>query len=205
MAPKPRTSTPSTSIPRSMAANSSTNPAARSDAMPPLRDRPERGADAGGDVLDPLGAGWRGRRGREHRARGGDDSRVERGAEPAEEREQLARQVDGIHRVVAFGGLPGELIVLGEPGQPVRPSAGHLGHDADPARGEEALLPGPDRAARVRPGPIELAVGLPHEAEGVVVVAQPHVQAVLLDPTVDPPGAGPLPAEPPSALVHRDL
>ena len=36
MAPKPRTSTPSTSIPRSMAANSSMKLEARSDAVPPL-------------------------------------------------------------------------------------------------------------------------------------------------------------------------
>ena len=72
------------------------------------------------------------------------------------------------------------------------------------ARGEERVAPGLDRRRRIGVRAIELGVALAQEAEGVLVVAQPQVQAVLLDPAVRAAAAGPLAAEPPSALVHRD-
>src|SRR5208282_4437845 len=51
-------------------------------------------------------------------------------------------------------------------------------------------------------GAVELGVALAQEAEGVLVVAQPKVQSVLLDAPVRPPAAGPLATEPPAPLVN---
>ena len=52
--------------------------------------------------------------------------------------------------------------------------------------------------------PVQLRVALAHDPEGVVVVAEPDVEAVLLDPAVLAPARRPLPAEAEAALQHRD-
>ena len=205
MAPKPRTSTPSTTMPRSNAVSSSTKLEARSDADPPFAIERRAVPIPATRSSTPWAPSGGDRGGREHRARRRGRRPVERRPEPTQQGEHLPGQIDGVHRVVAFGGLSRELVVLGEPGEPVRPPTRLLGPDADQAGGEEPVLPGADGAAGIRAGPVQLAVHLPQETERVVVVAEPHVQAVLFDPPVDPPRAGPLPAQPPTALVHGDL
>src|SRR5262249_11414397 len=53
-------------------------------------------------------------------------------------------------------------------------------------------------------GSVELVVALAHETEGILVIAEPHVQPVLLDAPVRTPAARAFAAETPTALVHRD-
>ena len=57
---------------------------------------------------------------------------------------------------------------------------------------------------RVGAGPVELVVAVAQQAERVVVVAEPDVEAVLLHPLVLAPVAGPLAAQPAAPLIDRD-
>jgi hypothetical protein len=57
---------------------------------------------------------------------------------------------------------------------------------------------------RLGDGTIELAVDLADQTEGVVVIAEPDVEAVLLDAPVRSPTARPLAPDAPAPLVDRD-
>src|SRR5439155_17044849 len=69
---------------------------------------------------------------------------------------------------------------------------------------EESVPPCPDWTVRVGACAVELRVAVTHDAESVVVVTEPDMQAVLLDTAVDPPAGRPLPAEAEATLEHRD-
>ena len=107
-------------------------------------------------------------------------------------------------RELAPGGirLAGEQVVGGELPEPVVPTVAAAILEADRPRREHRVAPGLDRRRGIGRRPVELGVALAQQAEGVLVVAQPEVQAVFLDPAVRPPAAGPLATEPPPALVH---
>ena len=60
----------------------------------------------------------------------------------------------------------------------------------EPVAGLEGVVDGRQRRAGLAS---ELLVGVAHQPEGVVVEAEPDVQAVLLDPLRPPAGRWPLP------------
>src|SRR5512132_2344191 len=95
----------------------------------------------------------------------------------------------------------GHLVALGKLREPRHPAAPpRLLHD-EQARPLEGVLDRADRARRVAR---ELVVALAQQPEGVVVEAQPDVQAVLLDALMRAAPAGALAAESPAELVDGD-
>ena len=128
----------------------------------------------------------------------------ERGEEVGDQSEPSARQVH--HRDLAprRARLAGELVVGGEEAHPVVPAVGVAVLEPDLLRGPHRLAPRADRRARVGSLAVELRVHLAQEPEGVLVVAEPEVEPVLLDAAVHAPAARPLAAEPPAPLVHGD-
>src|SRR5690606_13579754 len=68
----------------------------------------------------------------------------------------------------------------------------------------ERVAPGADRAGGVGPVAVELGIHLAQDPEGGVVVAEEHVQAVLLDAAMVSPAARTLATQPPPPLVDGD-
>ena len=113
-------------------------------------------------------------------------------AAPSRPRHELALVV-----ALATAGQP---VVRREVGDPVAVAVG----DPQPDGRLEGVTPRGDRARRIGPRSIELLVALADQSEGVVVVAHPDVQPVLLDAPERATRAGRLAAEPTAALVHGD-
>ena len=88
---------------------------------------------------------------------------------------------------------------------PVLPAPARAFLDPDPTGRGERVAPATDRTVRRRAVAVQVVVDLPDQPERVVVVAEPDVQTVLLDPTVHAASAGALPTELPALLVHGDL
>ncbi len=105
--------------------------------------------------------------------------------------------------VAALQRVAGRAAAGREEGQPVLPFAVRpLVRQRHMAVGEEGVAPVGDRAVGgVAP---ELLVALAHQPEGVLVVAQPEMQPVLLDAVGRAAAGGPLAAQPPALLVDRD-
>src|SRR5262249_10840816 len=95
-------------------------------------------------------------------------------------------------------------LVRAELPEPVAPALESAVLETDRTRGEHRLAPGLDRRRRIGRRAVERAVALAQQPERVLVVAQPEVQAVLLDPPVPPPAARALATEAPAPLVHGD-
>ena len=100
--------------------------------------------------------------------------------------------------------VAGVEVVAGERSDPVPPVVGEAVLEPDVRGGQHRLAPRPDRRRRVGGLSIQLLVALAKEAERVVVVAEPHVESVLLDAAVRTSAAGSLAAEAESALVDGD-
>ena len=103
-----------------------------------------------------------------------DQPPTRRGAERPQGRPGRAEQ-PGHELAVVVGGLTGQPVVRRQVGDPVALAVS----DAQPDRRLEGVTPRPDRAGGI--GPRQLLVALADQAEGVVVVAHPDVQPVLLD------------------------
>ena len=101
-------------------------------------------------------------------------------------------------------GLAGQLVVGGELAEPVVPAVRAAILEPDGPGRQQRLAPRPDRRLRVGRRAVELLVALAQQPEGVLVVAEPEVQAVLLDAAVHAAAARALAAEPPAALVDGD-
>src|SRR5690606_38178893 len=100
--------------------------------------------------------------------------------------------------------LAGDPVVRREARDEVAPGAVTLFCEADVRGRLESVAPRPNRTVRVRGRPVYLVVHLPQELEGGVVVAEEHMQPVLLDPAVLAPTAGTLATQTPAALVDGD-
>ena len=115
------------------------------------------------------------------------------------------------HELAGRGGAAGTVNVPGFPrggteaGHPMLPAMAGPLLDPDPPGRTERVPPGRDRGVRIGPGAVEVVIHLADQPEGVVVVAQPDMQAMLLDAPVHPASARPLAAELPARLVDGDL
>ncbi len=76
--------------------------------------------------------------------------------------------------------------------------------EADLVGGSEGIGPGPERRLRTMRLPVQFLINLTHQTEGVLVIAEPDVKSVFLDPAIDPAAAGSLAPETPTAFVDGD-
>ncbi len=126
-----------------------------------------------------------------------------KGLEQAEAAQQVAGERVGIAVRVEDGP---RLALLrreeGGPGRPVAAARSRTG-DAHVRLGKEGLV---EAAVRERPerALADLGVALPHHPEGVLVEAEPDVQAVVEDAAVLVADRGGLAAQPPAAFVDVD-
>src|SRR5262249_41786999 len=115
-----------------------------------------------------------------------------------------ADEVGDGHGLAALLRLSWDGVIRREPGDPRRGLSTEVVLYADDAGPEEGVVKGADGALGVGLRSVELVVHLVHQPEGVVVVAEPDVQPVLLDTPVHAAAARPLAAEPSAPLVDGD-